>query len=162
MDRKYRIFVINPGSTSTKLAYFENETKLHETNVFHDSSELAKFGSVSNQLGFRKQMIQDFLKENDIDLTGVDAIVGRGGSSRTVESGVYEINERLLEDTKNNVAGVENPANLGVPLAAELAAEYGARAFMVDSPKTDEFCDEARITGIAGLYRVSSLHTLNL
>ena len=162
MDKKYRIFVINPGSTSTKLAYFENEDKKFETNVFHDAPELAGFGSVSNQSGFRKQIIKDFLKENGIDLSGADAIVGRGGSSASVSSGVYEINDRLIEDTVNNVSGVEHPANLGVPLAAELAAEYGARAFMVDSPKTDEFCDEARITGIDGLYRVSSLHVLNL
>ena len=162
MEKKYRIFVINPGSTSTKLAYFENDEKKFETNVFHDAPELAKFGSVSNQFGFRKQMTMDFLDENGIDLTGADAIVGRGGSSASVSSGVYEINEKLLEDIANNVSGVEHPANLGVPLAAELAAEYGARAFMVDSPKTDEFCDEARITGIAGLYRVSSLHVLNL
>ena len=162
MGKKYRIFVINPGSTSTKLAYFENDEKKFETNIFHDAPELAKFGSVSNQSGFRKQIIKDFLEENGIDLTGADAIVGRGGSSASVSSGVYEINDKLIEDTVNNVSGVEHPANLGVPLAAELASEYGASAFMVDSPKTDEFCDEARITGIDGLYRVSSLHTLNL
>lgn len=162
MDRKYRIFVINPGSTSTKLAYFENEEKKFETNVFHDAPELAKLGSVSGQFGFRKQVIRDFLEENGIDLTGVDAVVGRGGSSQTVSSGVYEVNDRLLKDINSRVTVVEHPANLGVPLAAELAAEYGARAFMVDSPKTDEFCDEARITGIDGLYRESSLHVLNL
>ena len=161
-SKKYRIFVINPGSTSTKLAYFENEDKICETNIFHDAPLLAGFGSVRNQSGFRMQMIKDFLDENGIDLTGADAIVGRGGSSASVRGGVYEVNEKLLEDTENNVSGVEHPANLGVPLAAELAAEYGARAFMVDSPKTDEFCDEARITGIDGLYRVSSLHVLNL
>ena len=161
-NKVYRIFVINPGSTSTKLAYFENEEKKFETNVFHDAPVLAKFGSAANQLGFREQVILDFLEENGIDLTGVDAVVGRGGSSASVVSGTYEINEKLLSDTKNNVSGVDHPANLGVPLAAELAALHGARAFMVDSPKTDEFIDEARITGIDGLYRVSSLHTLNL
>ena len=158
----YRILVINPGSTSTKIAYFEDDKKLHEANIFHDAPLLASFGRVSNQLGFRKQMISDFLEENGIDLTGVDAIVGRGGDSAGINSGVYEINDKLLEDTSGGVSGVEHPANLGAPLAAELAAEYGARALMVDGPKTDEFCDEARITGIDGIYRVSSLHVLNL
>ena len=158
----YRILVINPGSTSTKIAYFEDEKKLHEANIFHDAPLLASFGKVNNQLGFRKQMILDFLEENGIDLHGVDAIVGRGGSSASVNGGTYEVNDKLLSDTQNNVAGVEHPANLGVPLAAELAREYGGRVFMVDSPKTDEFRDEARITGIDGLYRVSSLHVLNL
>ena len=160
--KTYRIFVINPGSTSTKLAYFENDEKKFETSVFHDAPELAKFGSAANQFGFRKQVILDFLEDNGIDLTGVDAIVGRGGSTVSVSSGTYEINEKLISDTADNVGGVDHPANLGVPLAAELAGLYGARAFMVDSPKTDEFIDEARITGIDGVYRVSSLHTLNL
>lgn len=158
----YRILVINPGSTSTKVAYFEDETKLHEANIFHDAPVLAEFGKVSNQLGFRKQMILDFISENGIDLSGVDAIVGRGGSTASVNGGTYEVNDKLLSDTQNNIAGVEHPANLGVPLAVELAKEYGGRVFMVDGPKTDEFCDEARITGIDGLYRVSSLHVLNL
>ena len=158
----YRIFVINPGSTSTKLAYFENEKKLCEANVFHDAPELAKFAAAADQLDFRKQMIIDFLDENNIDLHGVDAIVGRGGSMAPVNSGVYEINDKLLEDTRNMVTGVDHPANLGVPLARELTAEYGGIALMVDSPKTDEFTDEARITGIDGLYRSSSLHVLNL
>ena len=161
-NKTFRIFVINPGSTSTKLAYFEDENKVYETNIFHDAPELAKFGSVNNQLDFRKQMIIDFLDQNGIDLNGVDAIVGRGGGSYTCNSGVYEINDKLIEDTRNAVAGVEHPANLGVQIAAELCKEYGGRALMVDSPKADEFCDEARITGIDGLYRASSLHTLNL
>ena len=158
----YRIFVINPGSTSTKLAYFEDDKKLYEANVFHDSSELAKFASADDQLDFRKQMILGFLNENGIDLHGADAIVGRGGSTATIRSGVYEINDKLLEDTRNKVTGVDHPANLGAPLARELAAEYGGIALMVDGPKVDEFIDEARITGIDGLYRGSSLHVLNL
>ena len=158
----YRIFVINPGSTSTKLAYFEDEKKLYEANVFHDASELAKFDSAYDQLDFRKQMILEFLDENGIDLHGVDAIVGRGGSTAPINTGVYEINDRLLEDTRRMVTGVDHPANLGAPLAHELAAEYGGIALMVDGPKADQFIDEARITGIDGLYRGSSLHVLNL
>lgn len=161
-DMSYRIFVINPGSTSTKLAYFEDETKLYEANVFHDSSELAKFASADDQLDFRMQMILGFLAENGIDLHGIDAIVGRGGSTATINSGVYEVNDKLLEDTRNKVTGVDHPANLGAPLAQGLAEEYGGRVFMVDGPKVDEFIDEARITGIDGFYRGSSLHVLNL
>lgn len=158
----YKIFVINPGSTSTKLAYFEDDKKLCEANVFHDAPELAALGSVDAQFGYRKQMILDFLEENGIDLGEADAIVGRGGASASVNGGTYEVNDKLLEDIGNRVTRVDHPANLGVPLAAELAAEYGCRAFMVDSPKVDEFIDEARITGIDGLYRSSSLHVLNL
>ncbi len=161
-NKAYRILVINPGSTSTKLAYFEGYRKVFETNLFHDAPELAKFGSVSGQLAFRKQIIMDFLSENGINPEGMDAIVGRGGASYSCTSGVYEVNEKLIEDTRNAVAGIDHPANLGVQLASELAKEYGGRVFMVDGPETDEFEDVARITGIDGLYRTSSLHTLNL
>ena len=158
----YRIFVINPGSTSTKLAYFEDEKKLCEANVFHDAPELAGLGSVDDQFGYRKQMILGFLEENGIDLHEADAIVGRGGASASVNAGTYEVNDKLLQDIENRVTKVDHPANLGVPLAADLAKEYGCRAFMVDSPKVDEFIDEARITGMKDIYRGSSLHVLNL
>ena len=158
----YKIFVINPGSTSTKLAYFEDENKLFETNVFHDAPELARLGAVNNQLEYRLGLIRAFLTENKIDLTGVDAIVGRGGACMPCIGGTYELNDKLLEDTLGAVTGVEHPANLGLALAKELQEEYGGRVFMVDAPKIDEFCDIARVTGIAGINRTSSTHALNL
>lgn len=158
----YKIFVINPGSTSTKLAYFEDEEKLFETNVFHDAPELERLGPVSNQLGYRLDLIKKFIDENGIDLSGVDAIVGRGGASMPVTGGTYEANELLINDNMNAVTGVDHPANLGLPLAAALQREFGGRVFMVDSPKTDEFCDLARITGVPGIYRTSSTHALNI
>ena len=83
-NKVYRIFVINPGSTSTKLALFENERKVFSENVFHDSAELLKFETINAQLPYRMRVIRDFLAENAIDLTGIDAIVGRGGSSYPV------------------------------------------------------------------------------
>ena len=92
--KKYKIFVINPGSTSTKLALFENEHKVLETNVFHDSSVLLQFPTVNAQLPYRKKLIMDFLSENHIDLSDVDAIVGRGGSCYPVASGVYVIDDK--------------------------------------------------------------------
>ena len=162
VNMSYRIFVINPGSTSTKLAYFEDENKLFETSVFHDAPFLESLGKVSNQLDYRLDLIRKFLAENGIDLNGVDAIVGRGGSNMPCVSGTYEANDKLLEDNRNAVSGVDHPANLGLPLAVELQQEYGGRVFMVDSPKTDEFCDLARITGVPGIYRTSSTHALNI
>ena len=158
----YKIFVINPGSTSTKLAYFEDEEKKFETSIFHDAPELEKLGPVRNQLGHRLGLIKQFIKDNDIDLTDVDAIVGRGGSSMPCQSGTYELNDKLLYDVVNPATGVDHPANLGLPLAAELQKEYGGRVFMVDNPKIDEYCDLARITGVAGIQRTASSHALNL
>ena len=158
----YKVFVINPGSTSTKLAYFDGETKLFETNVFHDAPELAKFATINDQLPYRKAVIQQFLKDNGIDLTGVDAIVGRCGACVPCKGGVYEITDLLIRDCRNAAGGVEHPSNLGVQLAAELQKEYGGRAFTVDSPKTDEFQEVARITGVKSIYRTSNIHALNI
>lgn len=158
----YKIFVINPGSTSTKLAYFEDEKKLFETSIFHDAPELAKFPTINDQLPYRKQMILDFLKKNSIDLTGVDAIVGRGGGTMPCRSGVYEITDKLLEDARNAAGGVYHPSNLGPQLAKEMQKLYGGRIFIVDSPVTDELADVARITGLSGFYRRAHMHALNL
>lgn len=162
MKDKYKIFVINPGSTSTKLALFENETKMYETKVFHDADELLRYPTVNAQLPYRKRVILDFLREDDIDLTDVDAIVGRGGSCYPVSSGVYEVDDRLIADTAAGKGGMEHPSNLGVQLADELRKEYGGRAFMVDPPCLDELCDMARMTGIRGVPRHTNMHALNL
>ena len=160
--KKYKIFVINPGSTSTKLALFENEHKILETNVFHDSSVLLQFPTVNAQLPYRKKLIMDFLSENHIDLSDVDAIVGRGGSCYPVASGVYVIDDKLIEDTAAGKGGMEHPSNLGVQLARELQKEFGGRIFMVDPPCVDELCDMARMTGIDGVPRHTNMHALNL
>ena len=157
----YKIFVINPGSTSTKLAYFDDETKLFETNVFHDAPELLKFPKIKDQFGYRMVVIERFLADNDIDLTGVDAIVGRGGSSYSVEGGVYAITDLLIEHTLNAVGRIEHPCNLGTALADALQKKYGGLALMVESPNTDEFQDVARLTGIEGINRPSAIHALN-
>lgn len=158
----YKIFVINPGSTSTKLALFEDEEKLFETSVTHDAQVLLSFDNINDQLPYRMQVINEFLEENNIDLTGIDAIVGRGGCVYPMESGVYEVNDNLMADTIANVAGIVHPSSLGIQLGAELQKKYGGRLFTVNPVCVDEYCDEARITGIAGISRKSVGHALNL
>ncbi|MBR3363501.1 MAG: hypothetical protein IKG53_01330, partial [Solobacterium sp.] len=91
MKNTYRIFVINPGSTSTKLALSENENRIFETDVFHDSSFLKTLGTINDQLDYRMEVLHQFLAENHIDLHGLDAVVGRGGGSYSVPSGSYRI-----------------------------------------------------------------------
>ena len=162
MKETYKIFVINPGSTSTKLALFENREKLFETNVFHDASVLLQYPTVNDQLEYRHRVIMDFLAENRIDLTGVDAIVGRGGSCVPVESGVYAVNERLIADVRADKGGMDHPSNLGVQLAREMQKEFGGELFMVDPCSVDELCDLARPTGIDGVERHTNMHTLNM
>lgn len=158
----YRIFVVNPGSTSTKLSLFENEACLVTTDVFHDSSVLKTFPTMNDQLDYRMKVVGDFLEENGIDLTGVDAIVGRGGACCPIVSGVYRIDERLIQDTKNAAGGVVHASMLGVQMADVLHRKYGGQLLMIDPPVVDELCDLARVTGVSGIYRKAGSHALNL
>lgn len=161
-EKVYRIFVINPGSTSTKVELFENEKSVMETDVFHDSTVLRTFASINDQLDYRMQVIDLFMKENHIDLTGLDAVVGRGGPSFSMPGGIYEIDERLIRDTRDAKGGLYHSSMLGVQMAAEIRKRYGGIMLMVDPPVVDELQDIARITGVRGIYRKAANHALNL
>ena len=114
---KYRLLVINPGSTSTKVSLFENETSVFEKSLFHDSSVLLKFPHVNDQMPFRYQVIMDMLKDYGVAASDIDVFVGRGGSAYTQPGGVTAVDKRLYDDTVAAVGGSEHPAKLGVMLA---------------------------------------------
>ncbi len=160
-EKVYRLLIINPGSTSTKVSLYENETSLFEESLFHDAPELLKYPHVNLQVPFRYQVILDMLKEHGYDPDDIDVFVGRGGSAYSQHSGVTLIDERLYQDTVNAVGGSEHPAKLGVMLAYEFAKEHGKNAYTLNPTNTEEFCDYARVTGIKGLYRYSHSHVLN-
>ena len=162
MTRTYRIFIINPGSTSTKLSLFENDKNIYTTDVFHDSKILLSFPTINDQLDYRMKVIYDFLKEDHIDLTGIDAVVGRGGGCYAVPGGIYEIDERLIADTRAAKGGLYHASMLGVQMANEVHQKYGGIMIMMDPPVVDELCDDARITGLKGVYRRAVSHALNL
>ncbi|MDQ0222349.1 butyrate kinase [Streptococcus moroccensis] len=159
---EYRVLTINPGSTSTKIAYFVGKECLLSENVAHQSDELATFSHISEQFSYRKKVIEDFLQQQAINATMFDAVVGRGGGLLAVEGGVYKIDDCLLTDAKNCANGVEHPACLGPQLAAYFAEQSSCSAYVVNPPDTDEYQDLARLTGIKGHYRTSHLHALNL
>lgn len=161
MEKTYKIFAINPGSTSTKIAMFQGEDCVFSKNVGHDSELLKKYESINDQLPYRKETIIKELEKEGISLEAVDAFVGRGGASYPVEGGTYDIDERFIEHTRNSVVGIEHPANLGIQLANEFIKEFGGRGFVVNPPSVDEYQDMARTTGIEGIYRSSNLHALN-
>lgn len=160
--KKYRILVINPGSTSTKLSLFENEKLLFTEDVFHDSSVLRTFPTINDQLDYRMEVVHQFLEDGHIDLTGIDAIVGRGGGCCSVEGGVYHIDDRLIQDTKEAKGGLYHSSMLGVQMADALHQKYGGLMLMMDPPVVDELCDLARLTGVDGIYRRAVSHALNL
>lgn len=160
MEKIYKIFTINPGSTSTKIALFENDRKVFGVTLDHDASELAGFASLGEQLPYRREKILRALAEQELTLEKTDAFVGRGGGLAPLVSGTYIINDILLKHARECFAGV-HPATLGAQLAASFAEEFGGSRYVVNPPDVDEFCELARITGIRGVYRESRIHALN-
>lgn len=159
---EFRILAINPGSTSTKVGVFQGGQEQFSVNVAHEAEKLAQFNGISAQLPYRKQTILNALEEAQIDLSSIDAFVGRGGGLLSVEGGTYAINETLLDHATRGANGVQHPAQLGPQLAHGFAREYNKPCFVVNPPDTDELTLCARITGVKGIYRNVHLHALNL
>lgn len=155
-----RILVINPGSTSTKLAVFDGNTNVWTVNISHPAEELSCFQHVNDQYDFRKNLIIETLKGNGIDLS-FSAVIGRGGLLKPTSGGVYEINDRIIHDLKNS--HMEHASNLAAPIAYEISAMSGGgcKAYIADPVVTDELCSLARVSGIPELPRVSIFHALN-
>lgn len=158
----YKIFAVNPGSTSTKVALFKGDECLFTKNVSHEAAVLDTFKEIIEQLPYREETILNILKENNIDISDCDAFVGRGGGLLAVEGGTYEVNETLIEHATRGANGIIHPAQLGSLLAKRFADKYGKQTFVVNPPDTDELQDVARMTGIKGVYRNVHLHALNL
>lgn len=158
----YKVFTVNPGSTSTKIALFQGEKKLFSANVSHDAGTLSQYKTLSEQLQYRQSMIEQLLEENQVELDGIDACVGRGGGLLAMEGGTYEIDDLVLDHSIHAENGVVHPACLGPSIAYEFAEKYHAKAFTVNPPDVDELQDLARMTGIKGVYRGVHLHALNL
>ena len=157
-----KIFAINPGSTSTKIALIDGDSTLFSKNVAHDANKLAEFDGISAQLPYRKETILNLLAEDHVTLDDVDAFVGRGGGLLSMEGGVYEVDELLLDHATRGANGVQHPAQLGPQLANEFARQYQKPAFVVNPPDVDEMQEIARMTGLEGVYRTMHLHSLNL
>ena len=152
----FKIFVVNPGSTSTKVEFFENEKSIVEANVFHDSTILSQFKTINDQLDYRMEVVRKWLADNNVDLTGVDAIVGRGGACYPIEGGTYEVDDRLVNDIREAKGGVYHSSMLGIQMAKQFHDEFGGRLLMVDPIVVDEYQDVARITGVKGIYKLNA------
>lgn len=155
-----RQLIINPGSTSTKIAVFEDENSIFETTLRHSNDELGKFQKVADQFEFRKNLIVNALKENNITLESLDAAVGRGGLLKPIEGGTYAVNDKLVEDLTTNTKG-EHASNLGGLIARSIGDEANIPSFIVDPVVVDEMIDVARISGHPNFERESIWHALN-
>lgn len=156
----YKLLIINPGSTSTKIGVYEGEKEILEETLRHSAEEILKYDTIFDQLDFRKEVILKLLKEKGIDINELDAVVGRGGMLKPIEGGTYEVNEAMVEDLKIGVQG-PHASNLGGILSNEIAKEIGKRAFIVDPVVVDEMEDVARLSGVPELPRKSKFHALN-
>ena len=154
------ILVINPGSTSTKISLFRDEDETVAEALRHPVSELAQYRRIIDQAGFRRAAIDAFLATNQIDPASLDAVIGRGGLLRPMESGVYRVDEAMVSDLAAGTYG-EHASNLGAILAQAIAGAGGCEAFIADPVVVDELDDVARLSGVPELPRRSIFHALN-
>jgi len=154
--------IINPGSTSTKIAVYHQQEIVWQTTIRHSVEELSRYGSIFEQLPFRKQLILDQLKEAGIDLSSFQAVIGRGGLMKPVPSGVFIVNELMKEHLRMGYQG-QHASNLGGLIAADIAAlcPQDVKAYIADPVVVDEFQPCARIAGHPLFERNSKFHALN-
>ena len=159
----YRILAINPGSTSTKIAVFDDKKEVFEQVLRHDPVKLEEFGGIIEQFEFRKNLVLDAMKEHNVDPTTLEAVVGRGGLVRSVAGGTYKVNEKMKADLSDPIPwGRVHASNLGAYIADAIASDQNIPAFIVDPVTVDEFDDIARISGIPQIERKSLFHALNI
>lgn len=156
-----KILVINPGSTSTKVALFDENICLYEKNIIHDSKLLSQFEKINDQLEMRTQAVRVFLADSQVKARELDIIVSRGGILPPVRHGAYLI-DQLLVDALLYKPVQEHASNMGAGIAFKIAEEGGGvPAYIYDSISVDELLPEARLSGVKGYDRRSFSHVLN-
>lgn len=155
----HKILTINPGSTSTKVALFEEEAMIFSLNVEHSTEELAGFPDVIAQYDYRLKMVKEAIEANDIDIRTLSAVVGRGGILPPIHAGAYFVNDKMIEDLK--LPGAIHASNLGAMLALGIAKPLEIPALIYDAVSSDELREVARITGFPEYRRTSKCHVLN-
>ena len=156
----FRVLAINPGSTSTKVAVYDDENLIMSESIAHSSEELSKYKCNMDQLEMRTEAIEKLLEEKGIDVKSLNAVVGRGGALPPVKSGAYRVND-LMIDTLKNKPVLDHASNLGAVIAKSIADSVGINSFIYDSISVDEMSDVARISGLKDFERTSMGHALN-
>lgn len=161
MSETKKILVINPGSTSTKIALFNGLDQQQELEISHPADELANFKSNLEQLDYRFKTVEDAMQSWNISPTDLDAAIGRGGPLKPLEGGVYKVGENLISDLQSGKL-VDHASILGGLIACRIAEKAGIPAYIADPVSVDEFEDIARISGHPDLPRISLSHALNI
>ena len=155
----YKVLAINPGSTSTKVALYDEERPLLDLTLRHSTEEISRFADVIDQLDWRRGLILSALREQSFNIKDLSVVIGRGGLIRPIPAGVYEVNSRMRYDLRN--AQMKHACNLGGLLAAQIAHMAGVKAYIADPPVVDEMDDVARISGMPMCPRKPIFHALN-
>lgn len=160
LSKEY-VLVINPGSTSTKVAIFRGEENVVQKNLSHSPEELDKYVKITDQFAYRKEIIVNWMKEEGYEVSQLKAVVGRGGLLKPMPSGTYVVTDAMIEDLKIGIQG-EHASNLGGIIAKSIADMEGINAYIADPVAVDEFEDIARISGMPEIKRRSLVHALNI
>ena len=156
----YRLLIMNPGSTSTKIGVYEDDKEILVETLRHSAEEIGQYATIVDQFEFRKNVILNVLKEKNFDINTLSAVVGRGGLLKSIESGTYAVNDVMLQDLRVGVQG-QHASNLGGIIANEIAKELNIPAFIVDPVVVDELDEVARVSGMPEIERISIFHALN-
>ena len=155
-----RLLILNPGSTSTKLAVFDEEEPLFVESIVHTPEELAPFEHVAEQYGFRRDLVLDCLKRHEISLDSLSAIVSRGGLLTAIEAGSYEVNDDMIWQLKNKPRN-EHASNVGAMIAMDIGRQLGIPAYIYDGVTVEELTPINKITGLPSMQRKGMGHNLN-
>lgn len=161
MENSKLILIINPGSTSTKIAIYRDDLCIESSNLSHSVEEIKKFKTIYEQKDMRTKVILDWLSSINISVNDLQAVVGRGGLLRPMPSGTYKVTDMMLEDLKIGFQA-EHASNLGGIIAYEIGNKAGIPSFIVDPVAVDEFEEVARISGLPEIPRRSLVHALNI
>ena len=157
----FKILVVNPGSTSTKLGLFENENQVAVKKVQHPASEIDKFPRILDQFPMRRQVMLDFIKEQGLEPKQLSAVVARGGLMKPIPSGTFHVTAKMVEDLTEARYG-EHASNIGAILAQGFEWDFDTPSFVVDPVVVDEMTDVARLSGIREIPRRTAWHALNV
>ncbi|HPD96880.1 MAG TPA: butyrate kinase [Synergistales bacterium] len=155
------VLAINPGSTSTKIAWFAGEERIWQETVNHDPGEISAFEKVADQYEFRKQTIEDSVLKHGSSLDDLDAVVGRGGVLDPIPGGTYGVDEELISDLRRGKPW-EHASNLGGIIADAIARPRDIPSYIVDPVAVDELDDISRLTGLPEFPKRSLGHALNI
>jgi butyrate kinase len=159
----YRVLAINPGSTSTKIAVYDDEKSVFTETLRHDRQKVDSFGGIIEQYEWRKNLVLEAMQQHKIEPESLAAVVGRGGLIKPVSGGTYKVVDKMLEDLKNpELWGRIHASNLGAFIANSIGKDYNIPAYIVDPVTVDEFEEIARISGHPKIERKSLFHALNI